>query len=146
MAMRLIFQGFCINRFCIGPLHYLWSRSDFGFKFPERDIRNQKTTPWLSESGSRRFSDCDWVSQRVANSPTRWVGESPTRLLNVWKKTHSLVTTSRGVVFYYKYLREFEAKIGMAWKVVLGIHEEPIYAKKTENPPHCHAPLIIIRC
>jgi hypothetical protein len=33
--MRLIFWGFCINRFGIGPLHDLSSRSDFGFEFAE---------------------------------------------------------------------------------------------------------------
>ncbi len=30
-----IFWAFCINRFCIGPLHYISSRSYFGFKFVE---------------------------------------------------------------------------------------------------------------
>jgi hypothetical protein len=34
-AMRRIFGGFCINRFGIGPLHYVSSRSDFGFEFAE---------------------------------------------------------------------------------------------------------------
>jgi hypothetical protein len=33
--MRRIFLGFCINRFGIGPLHYVLSRSDFGFEFAE---------------------------------------------------------------------------------------------------------------
>jgi hypothetical protein len=33
--MRPIFQGFCINQFVIGPLHYILSSSDFGFKFGE---------------------------------------------------------------------------------------------------------------
>jgi hypothetical protein len=35
MAMRLIFWGFCINRFGIGPFHYVLSLSDFGFEFAE---------------------------------------------------------------------------------------------------------------
>jgi hypothetical protein len=30
-----IFWGFCINQFGIGLLHYVSSRFDFGFKFPE---------------------------------------------------------------------------------------------------------------
>jgi hypothetical protein len=30
-----IFWGFCINLFSIGPLHYISSRSDFGFEFAE---------------------------------------------------------------------------------------------------------------
>ncbi len=33
--MRPIVRGFCINRFGIGPLHYISSRSDFGFAFAE---------------------------------------------------------------------------------------------------------------
>jgi len=33
--MRRIFWGFCINRFCIGPLHYVLSRSGFSFEFSE---------------------------------------------------------------------------------------------------------------
>ncbi len=33
--MRRIFWGFCINRFGIDPLHYVPSRSDFGFEFAE---------------------------------------------------------------------------------------------------------------
>ncbi len=27
--------NFCINRFGLGPLHYISGRSDFGFEFPE---------------------------------------------------------------------------------------------------------------
>jgi hypothetical protein len=33
--IRRIFWGFCINRLGIGPLHYVSSRSDFGFEFLE---------------------------------------------------------------------------------------------------------------
>ncbi len=33
--MNRIFRGFCINRFGLGPLHYISSRSDFGFEFAE---------------------------------------------------------------------------------------------------------------
>jgi hypothetical protein len=35
MATRRIFWGFCINRFGIGPLHYISSRSDFDLEFAE---------------------------------------------------------------------------------------------------------------
>ncbi len=48
--------------------------------------------------------------------------------------------------FDYKYLREFEAKIRTARKVVYGIYEEPISAKSPENPPHCHVPLRQVPC
>ncbi len=43
--------------------------------------------------------------------------------------------------FDYEYLREFEAKIGIALNFEKGTHEEPISAKTPENPPcpfkHC---------
>ncbi len=35
MAMNQFFRCFCINHFGLGPLHYLSSRSDFGFEFSE---------------------------------------------------------------------------------------------------------------
>jgi hypothetical protein len=35
MAMRRTFWGFCINRFGKDPLHYVSSRSDFGFEYAE---------------------------------------------------------------------------------------------------------------
>jgi hypothetical protein len=35
MATRRIFWGFCINRYGIGLLHYISSRSDFDFEFAE---------------------------------------------------------------------------------------------------------------
>jgi hypothetical protein len=33
--MNKFFRCFCINRFGLGPLHYLSSPSDFGFEFSE---------------------------------------------------------------------------------------------------------------
>jgi hypothetical protein len=47
--MRPIFRGFCINRFGIGPLHYISNRSDFGLEFPEIFVIEKN-------SGSHRFS------------------------------------------------------------------------------------------
>ncbi len=60
--MRRIFWGFCINRFGIGPLHYVSSRSDFGFEFPEIFVI-EKRLP-------------DSANQGVDDFPTRRVGES----------------------------------------------------------------------
>ncbi len=40
--MGRIFWGFCINRFGIGPLHYVSSRSDFGFEFAEIFVINKR--------------------------------------------------------------------------------------------------------
>jgi hypothetical protein len=62
MATRRIFWGFCINQFGIGPLIYISSRSDSGFKFAEIFIIEKQ----LPDSPSRR----------VADSPNLRVGES----------------------------------------------------------------------
>jgi hypothetical protein len=51
MAMRRIFWGFCINRFGIGPLHYVSSRSDFGFEFAEIVVIEKR----LPDSPSQGF-------------------------------------------------------------------------------------------
>ncbi len=69
MAMRPIFRGFWINRFGIGPLHYISSRSDFGFKFTEIFIIEK----WLSDLESQKVADS--ASRGVADSPTRRVQE-----------------------------------------------------------------------
>ena len=71
------FWGFCRNRFGIGSLHYISSRSDLGFVFAEIFVIE------------KRFPDS--VSRGVGDSPTRRVGESTShrlaesgsRLLNV---------------------------------------------------------------
>jgi hypothetical protein len=49
--MRRIFWGFCRNRFGIGALHYILSRSDFGFEFAEIFV----------------------IEKRLPNSPSRGV-------------------------------------------------------------------------
>ncbi len=99
--MRRIFWGFCRNWVLIDPLHYLSSRSAFGFEFAEI-FANEKRLPdspsrgvgdsltWkvgesafeclkekLGESESRRLPDL--ANRGVANSPTRRVDDSPTR-------------------------------------------------------------------
>jgi hypothetical protein len=57
MAMSRIFWGICINRFGIGPLHYVSSRSDFGFEFAEVFV----------------------TEKRLVDSPSLEVDDSPTR-------------------------------------------------------------------
>jgi hypothetical protein len=57
--MRPIFRGFCINRFGIGPLHYISSRSDFGFEFAEIFVIE------------KQFADS--ASRVVIDSPSRGV-------------------------------------------------------------------------
>jgi hypothetical protein len=77
--MRRIFWGFCRNWFLIDPLHYLSSRSNFGFKLAEIFIIEKR----LSDSASRGVTDSAFecikensASWGVADSPTRLVGES----------------------------------------------------------------------
>jgi len=83
--MRRIFWGFCRNWFLMSPLHYLSSRSDFGFEFSEIFV----------------------FEKRLPDSTIRGVGDSPTQRYGE-------------SFFEYEYLREFEAKIGMAGNVVQG--------------------------
>jgi hypothetical protein len=47
-VMRRIFWGFCRNWFLMSPLHYLLSRSDFGFEFAEIFLIEKR----LSDSGN----------------------------------------------------------------------------------------------
>ncbi len=139
--MRPIFQGFCINRFDIAPLHHNSSSSDIGFEFAELFvIGNDSTTQrvgesptgrvreshtlWLGESGSRRFSDS--ASRGVANSQlvesgSRWlsnlaslgVADSPTRRVG-----------------------ESECRFWLLnWKL-------PVFRLRI-SPPHCHVPFRI---
>jgi hypothetical protein len=66
--MRWIFWGFCRNWFLIDPLHYLSSRSNFGFKFTGIFIMEKR----LADSASRQLSDS--ASRGVDVSPSRRVG------------------------------------------------------------------------
>jgi hypothetical protein len=68
--MRRIFLGFCRNWFLIDPLHYLSSRSGFGFEFAEIFVIEKR----LPDSLIRRLSDL--ASRGVDGSPTWRVGES----------------------------------------------------------------------
>ncbi len=71
------------------------------------------------------------VMRVVGDSPYHWCAESVTPRIG----------DSGESFFEYEYLREFEAKIRTARKVVYGAQEEPISAKASENPPHYHVPL-----
>jgi hypothetical protein len=73
--MRRNFWGFCRNLFLMSPLHYLSSRSNFGFEFAEIFVF-EKRLPAITNTGSRRL--CLSVIRRVANSPHHWYAESPT--------------------------------------------------------------------
>ncbi len=73
MAMRRIFWGFCGNRFLIDPLHYLSSRSDFGFEFAEIFVIEKR----LPDSAFECMKE-NWASRGVAKYPTQRVRESST--------------------------------------------------------------------
>jgi hypothetical protein len=89
--MRWIFWGFCRNWFLIDPVHYLLSRSNFGFKFAEIFVTEKR----LADSASRRLSNSagrESMSRRVAesaleclkqNSASRRVSDSSTRRVGV---------------------------------------------------------------
>ncbi len=54
--MNRIFGDFCINRFGLGPLHYISSRTDFGFEFAEIFILKKR----LPVSVSRAVDKIAW--------------------------------------------------------------------------------------
>jgi hypothetical protein len=73
--MRRIFWGYCINRFDIGPLHYVSSCSDFGFEFAEIftiEKRNRE------EGWDNIWNAIEW--ELVQNSKISVCGETPADL------------------------------------------------------------------
>jgi hypothetical protein len=81
---RWIFWGFCRNWFLRSPLHYLSSRSDFGFEFAEI-FKFAKRLPAITDTGSRRLRVV--VIRGVATSPHHWNVESPTpRIADTWSR------------------------------------------------------------
>jgi hypothetical protein len=93
--MRRIFRGFCRNWFLIDPLHYLSSRSDFGFKFAEIFVIEKRfpdlASRGVADSPTRREIFViekrlpDLASRGVADSPTQRVRESMTPRLGKWE-------------------------------------------------------------
>jgi hypothetical protein len=85
--MNRIFRAFCINRFGIGPLHYISSCYDFGFEFseififekqlPDSMIRGVGDSPYqqYAESATLRLNDTG--SRRLSESLIRGVDDSP---------------------------------------------------------------------
>ncbi len=119
--MRRIFWGFCRNWFLMSPLHYLLSRSDFGFEFAEIFVFANSLHHWYAESATPRITDMEsrayWIflkktlriddteSRRlpapvirwVADSPYRWVGESPTPRSTDTESRRLRISLRRGV-------------------------------------------------
>ncbi len=91
--MRRIFWGFCRNWVLIDPLHYLSSRSAYGFEFAEIFVIKKRLpdspSRGVSESGSRWLIDSPsrgvgfWMFKsktwQVGESSTPWLAESGSR-------------------------------------------------------------------
>jgi hypothetical protein len=87
METNRIFRGFCINRFGISPLHYISSRSDFGFEFseifvlekrlPDSTIRGVGDSPYQRYAESATLRINDMRSRRLSDSTIRGVDDSP---------------------------------------------------------------------
>ncbi len=73
--MRQIFWGFCRNWSLMSPLHYLLSRSDFGFEFAEIFLF-EKWLPAITDMGSRQLPAS--LIRGVSDSPHHRYGESAT--------------------------------------------------------------------
>ncbi len=121
METNRIFRGFCINRFGIGPLHYISSCSDFSFKFleifvfekrlPDSTIREvgdslyqryaESATLRLNDTGSRRLSAS--LIQGVDDSPHHQYGESA---IEFFKRKLSVSVIRRVTDSVYRWYRE----------------------------------------
>ncbi len=96
--MRRIFWGFCRNWFLMSPLHYLLSRSDFGFEFVEIFGFEKRTpcyhqygespTPRISDAGIRQLPASLII--KVGDSPA-----SPLRRVRYWILKINYDTESR---------------------------------------------------
>jgi hypothetical protein len=72
--MRRIFWGFCRNWVLIDPLHYLSSRSAFGFKFAEIFIiENDSPTHRVGESAF------EGLKEKLGESESRRLPDSANR-------------------------------------------------------------------
>jgi hypothetical protein len=87
----------------MSPLQYLLSRSEFGFEFAEIFVEKR-----LSDSPSRG----------VEEFPNRRVGSLNSESMKRYSKFIKFIIDFPNFKFDYGYLREFEAKIGTARKVV----------------------------
>ncbi len=111
METNRIFRGFRINRFGIGSLHYISSRSDFGFEFseififekrlPDSTIRGVDDSPhhWYAESTTPRITDTEsrLLTFLKENSLYRGYGESSTPRIVDTESRRLPVSLSRGV-------------------------------------------------
>jgi hypothetical protein len=71
--MRRIFWGFCRNWFLMDPLHYLSSRSDFGFEFAEIFVIEKR----LPDSANSKPKS-EWLKMECEGPmPNRFMQKTP---------------------------------------------------------------------
>jgi hypothetical protein len=75
--MRRIFWGFCRNWVLIDPLHYLSSRSAFGFEFAEIFVIKKR----LSATPTRRVGESafECLKEKLGESKSRRLPDSASR-------------------------------------------------------------------
>ncbi len=86
--MRRIFWSFCRNWFLIDPLHYLSSRSDFGFEFAEIFVI-EKGLPdsyfrFKCMNDPRTCLPYDEEGAEPGLELVRHLGAAPLRVLQTW--------------------------------------------------------------
>ncbi len=102
MAMRRIFWGFCINRFSIGPLHYVSSRSNFGFEFAEIFVIEKQLPDLPSRGVDKNAYRCNlYHCERIYFSSTLSCSKEEERIT----KPHILSTSA-----HFNQLSNFEHK------------------------------------
>jgi hypothetical protein len=121
METNRIFRGFCINRFGIGPLHYISSRSNFGFEFSEM-------TPQLNDTGSRGLSVS--TIRGVGDSSTQQYGESPTLRITDTRSRQLLASLIRRVGYWIK---KKKLAVSVIWRVLDSAYQ---WCRESLTPYH----------
>jgi hypothetical protein len=86
--MRRIFWCFCRNWFLIDPLHYLSSRSDFGFEFAEIFVLPDSASRGVGES----FFDYEYLRESESERLEMWCKASmPNRFMQKPQKIRLVV-------------------------------------------------------
>jgi hypothetical protein len=124
MATNRIFRVFCINRFGLGPLHYISSRSDFGFEFAEIFVleKRLRTSPPCCHSklpylSLRFFSRCSRLCYRIERSAAQNIlGPRYCRILFQWARSTVWTRVETKMFVFAKLILAFSRKL--LWKYV----------------------------
>jgi hypothetical protein len=82
--MNQFFRCFCINRFGLGPLHYLSSRSDFGFEFSDIFIFKNRLPASLSQGVNKIAWSIHFFQIQLYSKLHPWLIFCQIRPLNAW--------------------------------------------------------------